>query len=942
MDKLWIINRSTEKALAVLTNSSNKSCTFFNAVHRESINEFEQLEFSIDATHEDSEYVIEKNFVCFRDLDGLYRLFIIQDIQETHDSIKTKKVICESAASELLGEPVEDITISNGTAEYALDRILSGTRWQVGTVDNLGEHDDRFYRGNVIRWINRILEIWGGEVRFRVTIANNRITGRYVDIVSQLGNSVRKRFEYGKDVQQIEKKVDAKSVVTALYGYGKSDRDENDNETYVTLENSEWSVDNGDPTDKPTGQSWVGDSDARDAWGMPNGDGTYRHIFGEFTDSDIEDPEELLQATWDELQKRKEPLVEYTATVVDLERAYGEDYSHEAIRLGDVVFVIDREFAPELRAEARVIGVERHLDRPQDTVVTIGNFLPKMADDSAKLRDVERRVGEKIGVTDPIRTSWLSGALDAINNEIYAGGGTVVTTNDGINILDKPLDHNPSKSILMNNGIVAVSNQKVNGDFVYEDALTGDGIVASVIRSGTMLSDRIRGGTFYVGGTIEGVGQNGVLYLLDDKNEIVTTLSAEQQGFSKLYVGELSGENVVVKGSEDKTIYVDPSSGSNEKDGSSWENAYQSLQQAIDENVKEVNIGRITFRIKSGTTVDEEIVLDNIIGPGRLDFDFQDDSTNLYGYFRVASCLNRIYIYDGTFTHSGSTHPNDGKPYSVIRTLMTNWVSINRTKIQGDGKCDYGIASEGANIVVSDCEIYDVNSGCLYATIGGHIASMNNIGSGGYGARATNTGTICGWGTYPSGSTANIHATSGARIWLTGSADDGSGGGSYDPQPVTYTWSQKDSLSWDSKWGWNTWDPNEVTQGDPGSWGDAGLHRGCWFFDYNDIRSKLAGKMITSVKFYARRQSRGGYSASRPVYFCTHDRSSASGTPSMSGATNAGSFKWGDKKWVTLPKSFGERLRDGDAKGIGIYTSNASNYYYVLMEEACTLKITCE
>ena len=114
----------------------------------------------------------------------------------------------------------------------------------------------------------------------------------------------------------------------------------------------EWKKENGDPVDKPLGQKWIGLDEVKERWGRLNPDGTKSHVFGKVEFDDIEEPVELLKATWEEYQKRCEPFVSYEGKVIDLKEI--DDREHEGVGLGDVVTVIDKEFNPELRIKARV------------------------------------------------------------------------------------------------------------------------------------------------------------------------------------------------------------------------------------------------------------------------------------------------------------------------------------------------------------------------------------------------------------------------------------------------------------------------------------------------------------------------------------------------------------------------------------------------------------
>src|SRR5690606_19970015 len=209
-----------------------------------------------------------------------------------------------------------------------------------------------------------------GEVRFRVTMnSRNEITGRYIDLLSRLGKKTGKRFEYSKDLISVERQVDIKGLKTALYGRGKGEESGDGYGRRITFADIEWSVDNGDPVDKPAGQEWVGDPDALGQWGYWHEDGSRRHRFGIFIweggPEEITDmtqyKRDLLQATWDRLQEINKPLVSYKMNVLDLEHASSGELKHEAVRLGDSVYCIDKHFAYDVRVEARVVEIDRDL-----------------------------------------------------------------------------------------------------------------------------------------------------------------------------------------------------------------------------------------------------------------------------------------------------------------------------------------------------------------------------------------------------------------------------------------------------------------------------------------------------------------------------------------------------------------------------------------------------
>lgn len=492
---LRIFDGKTEKLVAILDNRE-QACPYWDAVHTEQINGVNTLEFSCPADHEAAGYVVEGNLVAIEDPEGDYQLFQVTRVEESRsDGPPIKTAFCEHAALELLDEIIEDKRPYGVSAQYALMVALEGTRWQVGQVDNLGQNSVNFYYESVLSAVQKILNTWGGEVRYRVTIEHNQITGRFIDILDRRGDDRGRMFRYGKDIVSARRTIDLSNVKTALYGRGKGEETEEGYGRRITFADVEWKVANGDPVDKPLGQEWIGDPEALARWGRENGT---RHRFGVFEDPDIEDPAELLRRTWEELQRLKEPLISYEAQVVDLERLPG--YDHEVVRLGDTVRVIDETFRPALELEARVIELRRHLTEPDRTEVVLGNFLPLITDDAERLRRLEARLHDRQGIWDDklkrgdkIPTSWLDGVIDVLNNELHSTGGYVyITDQDGILILDKPRDQNPTKALQLKGGVFAIADSKnPDGTWRWRTFGDGTGFTASEIKTGTLFANLV-------------------------------------------------------------------------------------------------------------------------------------------------------------------------------------------------------------------------------------------------------------------------------------------------------------------------------------------------------------------------------------------------------------------------------------------------------------------
>ena len=408
-----------------------------------------RLIFSYPSDAEWAEHIKESNFVACQDMDHNWQLY---EITEVRDRIDTVEAVCDHAYYALAG--MEFMSgACEGSALTALTRVLAGTGWEPGIVEPQASRTVSFQHVSPWTAVAEIADYWGGELRFRVDISGARIAHKYIDLLTRRGDVTGKRFEFGRDIRDIDITLNRSAVVTALYGWGQGESIPEDGEETerLTFADVEWVKGEGAelhpggltspaPCDKPLGQFWVGDDAARQAYGRYDPEvGDFKHVFGEY-DSQAQSPQALLWETWRQLQKRNEPLVNIKATVADLEQIPG--FEHEKVRLGDTCYIILPDISP---LAARVIRIMRRRKDPGSTEIELGNFRPVQGE---RISDIERRVKHadgRSGVWDRSRAinpdgtlpaSALDGVIDAVQNQIRAGGGEVVMDDEGFRVLD--------------------------------------------------------------------------------------------------------------------------------------------------------------------------------------------------------------------------------------------------------------------------------------------------------------------------------------------------------------------------------------------------------------------------------------------------------------------------------------------------------------------------
>ncbi|MFS8189476.1 phage tail protein [Rossellomorea marisflavi] len=378
MSEIYIFDRD-DNLLSPITQSTGLISTWFKD-HLNRVAD-EPFVFTVQADTEEARFVKEENQVAFRDKEGDYRLFVIKEIDDADgpEGPQTIATCFPAFMVELKKKFIIDRRFVEQVAQKALDATLEGTRWKGIVSVDLGTATTNFYHMLSVDAIWKILEVWGGDFKDIVKFNGNKIVSREVHIVQRLGTDNGHRFEIDHNVEEIARTV-ISNPVTALYGYGASleIEDENGEATggftrFISFADVEWKVSNGDPVDKPKGQPWVGDPEALQRYGLLH-EGRRLHLEDEFSNQEYEDPAELLQATWEYLQKVKDPEVNYRLSVWLLERLPG--YDHERVSLGDTSRAIDRKFSRPIEIQARIIGLEYDImDIESTAIAEMGQFL---------------------------------------------------------------------------------------------------------------------------------------------------------------------------------------------------------------------------------------------------------------------------------------------------------------------------------------------------------------------------------------------------------------------------------------------------------------------------------------------------------------------------------------------------------------------------------------
>jgi phage minor structural protein len=358
---IHVLDLKTEQIVATLENKNGYPALFWDDRHVEKEeNNYNTYEFTTvdDGTNPAAPYLIRKNKIIIRDLDGNFLPFTIEEVeQDSTGGQRVKRIYAEGEHMELrTSKIIEPIELIGATLNTALDHGLQGTRWKRGITEFAGARDIKITEYiTALAFLNKIASEFNVQLRFRVEIDGNQIVGRYVDALLTEDVFDGKEITFGKDVIGIRRIENSTEVYTALYAIGPAD----ENGKFITIEQV-----NG-------GKKYVEDREALERW-SPDG----RHLFGIFQyQSDTDEkvtPELLKQKAEEALKNHINSIVKYEVEAVALERIAGLE--HEKIRKGMTVRIKDEKFNPPLYLEARVLETERSYTTKDRDRFVLGNY----------------------------------------------------------------------------------------------------------------------------------------------------------------------------------------------------------------------------------------------------------------------------------------------------------------------------------------------------------------------------------------------------------------------------------------------------------------------------------------------------------------------------------------------------------------------------------------
>ncbi|MEQ9763264.1 phage tail spike protein [Streptococcus sp. ZJ151] len=297
----------------------------------------DRLTVEMKALNDDDMEKVE--YMAIQSMEDNHQYHYFYVAQKSLDDKISSFIGVQSGIEELRKTVVYDKRPNDTEAKPVIDELLLGTNWRSRFVGKNSPHSTNFYYISTFEALKKICKVWNLEMQFFVEMNGNQIGARYIDFKQRIGEAVGKRVVYGHNALQILQEVERTNLFTALVGRGKGEQVSSAAETgnasdgygrKITFEDVIWSTAKGDPLNKPKGQKFLELPAMTNLYGIKDADGSMRPKIGFIDFNEEEDPEQLLQRTYEALIDASRPQATFKTSSVYL----------RGVKIGDTIRVV--------------------------------------------------------------------------------------------------------------------------------------------------------------------------------------------------------------------------------------------------------------------------------------------------------------------------------------------------------------------------------------------------------------------------------------------------------------------------------------------------------------------------------------------------------------------------------------------------------------------------
>ena len=359
------------------------------------------LDVTISKIHPDSEYIQTGTYIAFQDENGNN---ICLELIKAKDSNRYERVCrYEDLGMQLINKTPN--TFSSTFAqpiEYYVNREIYDTGWEIGLneVKGLKRRIDFSSNETTLTRLQKICSEYGCEMYFTVKFQNLAVVSKLINIVYRIGVDTEVVLRAGVDLMVSTKEVTNEGLKTALIVTGPTNFNNlvyNDGNYFTRI-----------------GESIIYDREANALWGRGHTTDTRDSgwIYGNYQ-SQSDDPAQMFAEGLAELKQINQPEATYTVEAI---------FNNTDFMVGDRVTIMDEEFKPSLRINARILQKDISRTNPSNNGLIIGNVIELKSAINAKLQQLQNQINNK--ADDTITTELIpteDGNLRNFEVKVYKG-----------------------------------------------------------------------------------------------------------------------------------------------------------------------------------------------------------------------------------------------------------------------------------------------------------------------------------------------------------------------------------------------------------------------------------------------------------------------------------------------------------------------------------------
>ncbi len=329
------------------------------------------------------------------------------------------------------------------------------------------------------------------------------------------------------NLKEVNYKGKSSDFATRLYGYGKDDL------SVASINGGKPYVENFSYSDKVISAYWK--------------------------DERYTVQENLLADMKRKLKEMSVPSVSYSCNVLDLAKTNPELYGHQNFELMQVIKLVDDVKGQSLNHQ--VVQYRRYPFYPEKNEITLSTVAPSI---QTSVKNLQSQIEKPSSTFRQIMQAIIDNTAASIAG--FDGGNLLITQNadgkpNGILIMDTDSKETARKVLWFNLNGMAYSNNGANGPFNSVWSFEKGGFIADWIVAGSLLADRIHGGTLALGGKNNG---DGVCKIYDGNGTEVGSFSLNGITATKGKIGGWTiGQNDMSNDTSAYKVYLGNGSNAN-------------------------------------------------------------------------------------------------------------------------------------------------------------------------------------------------------------------------------------------------------------------------------------------------------------------------------------------------------------------------------------------